>query len=207
MKHLDENQILQLAKRTNDYLPYNDEEEIWLDHLEQCEECFEQFKLALVISDALSVESEAYISRLTEMVAQSEVSVKETVIGAVKYIRSGISGAFSEAKELFNKATSVFCFEPAFLGARGTETPLTDGTVKANDTFNEGTFITYDPKTKELIIELRQEDCPPEKLSAFVETESGDRIDIPLKITGITASGKISLVHSENFTVKIIREE
>ena len=203
MGHLNNSQLLQLAKKTYECIPYDDVEDNWLEHLKTCKECFDSFKAALVVSEFMSEEGGVYLSRVLHETAEEKASIKEKVIGAIKCVYREISESVSAVFEQLDRATSIFCFEPALTGARGVGDEPAQS-IRSDDMYNEGTYMVFDLKSRQLIVELRQEDYPPEKIDVYIETVVGKLINIPLESNGITLTGRSESVPDGDFTVKIV---
>lgn len=205
MSHLTFEELYRLAELTNDEYPYNEYELEEMRHLSICKECYKQFcSIAAVLA---VTEGSGYIElaniKTVDSVPSKIEELSNHISAVVSIVFQKVRNSLSVAMRQIEQIENGFLFEaPLAAGARGVE-DHSNNLVKLEDVENDRNFIVVDPNTKELLLQIDIRDIKNRTIIAYIITESGERIDIPIEQQGTIIKGKISQIPEESIKLYI----
>lgn len=169
--HLTNDDLFRLATLVTEDLPFTDEDVAQMQHVGECEECYEQLQIYMAVLSA--VENGGGITRSKDELPTASAGVDSAIISIVIVDAKAIM-------EQLNAAQSNWLFEAAttFSGQRslgGERISIS----RFEDIENSDTFVSYDEETKELTIQIdsRTNGTPAR---VYLRTSSGEERDIPM---------------------------
>ncbi len=204
MTHPGIDEILELASRTSDGLPYSDDERAMMEHLKECEECYDRFYAALALSDAVG---NIGLLSAAKNEATEKAGVGSKILATIGVIVDKVSSGIGTALQQLDEATATFSFMPAMsLATRGTGDHQ-NSQSKLEDVNDEKTFISYDPETGRLYVQINLKDLPEKNVTVTVKTSDGRIEEIPMQKTGALLSGSIDNPKDGEFKVVVAADE
>lgn len=193
MIHLSEDSIMKLAEATEEQLIYTKEQIEMMNHLKTCETCFEKFCSAMVLQEVFSDAGYAFLSDIYDMSYAKSLTNKvvNKTLAVVNLIRNGVHNDLSMILEQVRREGDAFRFSPALaMSTRGASTSK-NRVYKVEDVNNEKTFIAADAASNELLLQINTKGLDEAKIQAFLETESGERVEIKLEQVGKNYKGMV----------------
>lgn len=143
MYHLTKDDLFGLAYLVTQELPFTEADIEMMEHIGQCEECYQKLRIAMALLEATEIESIAAV-----MTAPKKPSVRSTVAAV---IRLAVKEASVLLEQVADEASSWLFDKPLYAaGVRGAADDSADPTlVDIND---EETLISYDSETKQLLL-------------------------------------------------------
>ncbi|MCD7784748.1 MAG: hypothetical protein LUH18_04100 [Oscillospiraceae bacterium] len=188
MTHLGDDEILELASKTSDGLPYSDDERAKMEHLKECEECYDQFYAALALSDAVG---NIGLLSAAKNEATEKAGASSKILATIGVIVGKVSSEIGAALQQLDGATAAFTFMPAMsLATRGAGDHQ-NSQSKLEDINDEKTFVSFDPKTGRLYVQINLKDLPEKNITVTVKASDGTVTEIPMQKTGAILSGSI----------------
>lgn len=206
MKHLTDEQLYDLAEKTLEMEPYNDEEMEQMEHLKTCESCYAEF---CTLQAVLDVTSESGFMRLADI--YQEMHAKETVVSEVKknvlavlqVVRKKVEEKMTAVIEQIDNMQSAFQFAPPLsIAARGLEQGETS-LCTVEDMEEEKTFISFAPSEHKLMIQIDTKNLQKKELAIFLLLENGDRLEVPVTIRKNLVKGVITDLPDMDFEIHI----
>lgn len=170
MKHLSEEQLLALANITNEMLPYGDEEIEQLNHLEDCEVCYNKFCAALLLDEMEGPAGQIVLSGLFHHQTESRS------LAILKFVREKAANAISAFAEQLNAIHAAFQFTPALAASTRGKSGGQGTICKMENQGDPKTFVLYNPESHELAIQIRGFE---EDVNIYLAMDSGERIIVP----------------------------
>lgn len=205
MRHPTFEELYRLAELSNDEYPYNEYELEEMRHLSSCEDCYRKFcSIAAVLA---VTEGSGYIElaniKAVDLVPSKVEELNNHISAVVSIVFQKVRNSLSVAMQQIEQIENGFIFEaPLAAGARGVE-DRSNGLKKLEDVENERNFIVVDPSSKDLFLQIDLRDRKNRVVSAYIITESGRRIDIPLEQKGTVIKGKICQMPDEKIKLYI----
>lgn len=201
MRHIDEDALYRLAEKSNRFLPFTDEEEAMLDHLEECKECYEVFCACCAVLDAMS-ESAAGMIAQTLRERNAAVSPVQSALATIRVMTNTVKDAVRVSMEQLDQALSELFFQPAFAAVRGSASgPATYSKLESME--NERTYVTYDAEKRHLKVQIDTADLTNEKIAVVLLDDQGKRHPLPVERKGKTLSAEADNLPFEAFTILI----
>lgn len=207
MIHLKDEQLYNLAELTMEMLPYNEEEMEQMEHLKECEDCYNKFCCTLALLEVTEESGFFVLSEIYGEAAATVSNMSKNILSVVKVIRNKLDRVSSVVMEQIEDIESVFQFEPSFAFAtRGIEGE--NVTVsKLEDMEDEKTFLMFDGEKGELFVQINMKNIEYKDIKVFIEFENGDRINIPIEKNGNFISGIMKNIPKDNFEIYIEKAE
>ncbi len=197
MMHLTDEQIYNLAKKTNDYISYNKEEKEQLIHMKTCADCYNSFAGILVLMEALEPDG-----AFKYMQQDNPLTVIEKILAVVEVTFKKIGNSVSSKMEQLPRFGRTLTFVPGFIGnMRSVEDE--DRSMQLDEIGAEKTYIFYDGKDKELFIQVDGSGMDYD--SVAVEVMFENKIPVKAEMMNVNGiySGVIRDVPEDNFRVFI----
>lgn len=193
MIHLSEDSIMKLAEATEEQLIYTKEQIEMMNHLKTCEPCFEKFCSAMALQEVFSDAGYAFLSDIYDMSYAKSLTNKvvNKTLAVVNLIRNGVHNDLSMILEQVRREGDAFRLSPALaMSTRGASTSK-NRVYKVEDVNNEKTFIAVDAANNELLLQINTKGLDEAKIQAFLEMESGERVEIKLEQVGKNFKGMV----------------
>lgn len=201
IRHIDEDALYRLAEKSNRFLPFTDEEEAMLDHLEECKECYEVFCACCAVMDAMSEAAAGMIAQ-TLRERNAVVSPVSTVLAAIRVVTATVKDAVSVSMEQLDQALSELFFEPAFAAVRGSTSQLSTFS-KLESMENERTYVSYDAEKRHLKVQIDTADLTNENIAVVLLDDQEERHPLPVERKGKTVTAEADNLPFEAFTIQI----
>lgn len=203
MIHLNDEQLYNLAELTMEMQPYNEEETEQMEHLKECEDCYNKFCCTLALLEVTEESGFMVLSEIYGEAAKTVSNMSKNILAVVKVVRDKIDKAKSVIMEQIESVESIFQFEPSFAFAtRGMEGE--NVTVsKLEDIEDEKTFLVFDGEKGELFVQVNIKNMEHKNLKVFVEFERGERLNIPVEKNGNLVCGIVKNIPEGNFEIYI----
>ena len=205
MIHLDDEQIYNLAERTMQMQPYTEEEKEQMEHMKECEICYNKFCATLALEEVMD---ESGLFMVSEICAGKKElntisSLSDNVLAVVKVVRRKVEEKLTAVMEQMQELGDTFCFEPPLAFAtRGIED--TESTFfKVEDIEDGKTFLMFDFVKNELLIQINIKDREVEEFQVSVEFENGQKQEIPVEKKGRFVKGILQNIPEMDFQIHI----
>lgn len=159
MKHLSDDQIMRIAKCYSEYLPYSKEDLEGIEHIGECDKCYNAFCCAVVVYEAISEEA---LSSIFPSVAPETIEAELNALepscplAVIRVFIEKVSDTVMVKMNQINNALSSWAFSPsmAMVGARGAseEENTTIAVVEKED--SKFTTIRFDALTGHLTVNI-----------------------------------------------------
>lgn len=205
MIHLSDEQIYNLAELTIQMYPYSEEEKKQMEHMKECESCYNKFCAILALEEVLDesgfvVLSEIYVA---EHSRKKKSNLNENVLAVVKVLHQKVGEKLIAVMEQVRERESVFCFEPPLsFATRGIEE--NESTVfKIEDIEDGKTFLMFDFDKNELLVQININDKEVEEFDVYIKFENGQEKKIPVTKKGKFVKGVLRDIPEMNFEIYI----
>lgn len=207
MTHLTENQIMNLAEKTEEMYPYSEAEREMMLHMKFCESCYEQFCSALALLEVTSESGYSVLSEIYGMEYAKSLAAKagNKILAVVSFVKNKLLENIDVIMEQIDRETDSFRFRPSLATAARGQADSSRKMYKLEDISDEKTFIIMDPENDELMIQINARSLSGKSIRAYIETESGNIIECELQLKGKIYKGIVKGLPSEKF--QIVLEE
>lgn len=206
MNHINFDMLYRLAECVENEQPFNDAETDAMRHIADCKECYGKFCSLLAI---ISVTSNSGYVTLSEIFTEKDTAkqmenISNRVMAVISIAIQKVKESVSVMMEQVEQIKDGFIFEaPLAVATRDATGHEGSKLRKLEDVENERNFITVDPISKVLLVQIDARDLEGCKAIAYITLDSGDRIDIPLSRVGSVFRGKIANIPEERFDLYI----
>lgn len=207
MNHLTEDILFQLAEHYAGGLPYTAEEREALQHIGECEQCYNDFCCAAAVQNALSPWALAEaLPHPDDMFAAAPAAAEDilTPKAVIHVLARKIADAVTVTMEQLNDTVTTWFFEPslAAAGARDiSDSKASKATASLEDVDSRYTFIRYNAETGELHIQIDTEEAAeiPERI--FLKYADGKTEELTLERGDRFIIADVKDVASDDFEV------
>lgn len=207
MTHLTENQIMNLAEKTEEMYPYSDAEREMMIHLKSCESCYEQFCSSLALLEVTSDSGYTVLSEIYGMEYAKSLTARagNKVLAVVNLVKMKLMENIDIILEQVDREDDALRFRPTLATATRGQLDTSRKMYKVEDVSDEKTFIIMDPESDELLIQINTKTISEGRIRAYLKLESGKTIDCKLEPKGKIYKGSIKGLPTEK--IQIVIEE
>ena len=190
-EHIEFDELYRLAEIEVQGEVYSEEEKKELQHLIECEECYERYcaaALSLAALDGINAET------LAVMAEKGDFEKSESVISITfRKVHDAIEAAAQQIKQV---GTGFIFRSPVAVGGRG---GAARGSTlkKLEDVENAYNCIVIDPALKRLTIQLDAAELETRQVKAYVVQKDGTMRNISLESDGDLLTGRIDGIVDE----------
>lgn len=204
MTHLSENDLLHLAATTSEGNIYNEYEIQQMNHLKDCENCYESFCRYLVLLETTSDEGYEVLADAFNLDANCfEDIAPDSVIAALQIVTGKIADRLHSTIKQLDQSIASLIFEPAAIPAVRGGSGKQNNSVKLQNIDNQKTYILYDPDSDTLYVQIDKSDLPDEDFIIYLICKDNKRIPIELLQRGKYLQGVVKQINCDNFTLYI----
>lgn len=208
MNHISDEDLLRLAELTEEDLPYSAFDREKMEHLKTCGYCYAKFCSSLTLVSVTDDSGTLMLSELYDVKQESPIEqiareILATVHFAIRRIAEKVDVVLDQAKS----ARDTLFFQPSLAMATRGFSEMNQSVYKAEDVNDDKTFLALDPASRTLLVQIHTEEPGGARIRAFLQLESGERIEIPLQQKGKLYRGQAESVPADQFQVIIEREE
>lgn len=209
MKHIDFEMLYHLAECAGKEQSFNDVEEDAMRHIADCRDCYEKFcSLAAIMSvtgnDGYAVLSNIFVER---GIGLQDEKISNQVMAVISITIHRVKESVSIIMEQAEPIKQGFVFEAPFaVAARDVSDHADTGLGKLEDIENERTFITVDPVSQELLVQIDADGLESSEPIAYIVLENGDRTEMILSRAGAVFRGKMNNVPEERFALYLAKK-
>ena len=205
MNHISYDDLYELAMAIDDDKVLTQVQLNLLDHMSECDECYDEF---CSISAIVAATSELGYRVLKNAPVQEVRNIKETIDDTLYYIVNftinKIQKGYSILTEQVNKLREGFVFDaPVALATRGAGGTDEKSVWRLEEINNEKTFVLVDPEKKELYVQIEASDIKGLEPHIYILDETGTKSYISVSRIGNVFSGKIDNIPTDKFSLHI----
>lgn len=203
MTHLTDDQLYHLAELSSKAELLNAEDELLLDHIKSCRECFNKYCVMATLMDATSLSCGLVFDSDALQVRDKAIAPAKRLLASLRITYRQLQDKMTLVGEQIQQNLSAFAFEPILATAvRG------GGTSKAmllrmEDIDDEDSYFVYDAERHKILLQFGLRNNTPERIKAYLKFDDQSIIDIPLEQNGSYLRGIVSDIPSKNFEVRI----
>lgn len=203
MTHLTDDQLYHLAELSSKAELLNAEEELLLDHIKSCRECFNKYCVMATLMDATSLSCGLVFDSGALQVREKAIVPVKRLLASLRITYQQLQDKKTLVGEQIQQNLSAFAFEPILATAvRG------GGTSKAmllrmEDIDDEDSYFVYDAESHKILLQFGLRNNAPERIKAYLKFDDQSIINIPLEQNGFYLKGIVSDIPSKNFEVRI----
>lgn len=203
MTHLTDDQLYHLAELSSKAELLNAEDELLLDHIKSCRECFNKYCVMATLMDATSLSCGLVFDSDALQVREKAIAPAKRLLASLRITYRQLQDKMTLVGEQIQQNLSAFAFEPILATAvRG------GGTSKAmllrmEDIDDEDSYFVYDAERHKILLQFGLRNNTPERIKAYLKFDDQSIIDIPLEQNGSYLRGIVSDIPSKNFEVRI----
>jgi hypothetical protein len=207
MKHLEEELILRLAEHYVDGMLYDQEEIEAIQHIGQCDQCYDAFCCAAVLCEATTPEMiEEILPVVDDEQLARELDALEPVRAkvSIRVVMQAVGDRITVKMNQLEQALSQWMFEPplSMAGVRGLgDNASVDSAACLEDAESRYTYITFDGETGRLYIQLDTDSIPEMPDSIVLRYASGDSQKLELKQNGRFLTGEATGICDTDFEI------
>ncbi|MCR4891130.1 MAG: hypothetical protein K5989_02955 [Lachnospiraceae bacterium] len=224
MKHLSDNDIYELVVKMDEMELLSDDEIGMLDHLKECEDCFDAFCATSCALDVAGESGGLIISRIFESeredmeVSEKKSVLSESVIGAFRIFRNSVNDkvetVLKELSGFKSRFTFIQSWIPAFSRGDDIFSPDNNGAedigdddsseiIKYEDIEDDNSFILYDGQSGDIMVQFSKEKIGSDGAEVYIKLEDGNRMAIPMSSDGGIMRGMLKDVPGRSFELYI----
>lgn len=173
MRHPNDEQLYDLAKKIAAEEDFSQEEKEYMRHIADCDDCYHMICCLLAMQDVAQ-----HISDFSQEVSPSvfQVPVREKISAVIRLAVSTVNTALNQIEDGAN-AWAFRRAPMALAGVRSIGKRPANATKKLTDSGNSQTFVAYDPNKKLLMIQIDSRDCESEP-HAYILLPNGNKIEV-----------------------------
>lgn len=207
MMHLNYDELFLLAEAASEQDGFDDIQIQQLEHLKNCQDCYESFCLLSALSDVTG-EAGSLMLDVQRVSAVQEIvtSVTGKVLARIQIIRDSAAAAAGAVLEQINQAGAALQFGPSFaMATRGAGDEGTSA-VRIEEFEDDKTFVIFKPEKNELSVQINPRNLDIENVKVYVEFEDGARAEVTVEHKGAILKGTLQNVPEGNFNLVIEAE-
>jgi len=208
MSHVEFEVLYRLAELIEEELPLGEEEMEALQHLADCEECYQKFCVLSTLADVTSESGYLLLSEMYQFDQEptAEKTLQEKVFAVIDVVVQRVKDSVSVVMEQVEQMQAMIAFEqPIAVVARGTSGSSENSVQKLEAVENERTFVAYDASSGVLLIQIDTVELDVDEVLCYVELSSGERVEVSMTRMGALLKGKLEGVQDTNFRVRIAK--
>lgn len=203
MMHLTMDEILEFASKLSLDEMMDDTELNRLNHIRECDECYNHFGIALALCDATNAEGISLVAESRRSIESLQEEIKEP-LSVIKVVRKKINDVKSAIMEQINDVSAMLSFEPSLaLATRDAKDGMTSGIIKLEEIEDEKTFIAFDPQSNELIVQINIKNVDDENLGIYLISGGKRIIEVPTVKENGFIKGRFSNIPDGDFRIYI----
>lgn len=206
MSHIDFEVLYHLAEFANEGHPFNENELDAMQHISNCEQCYDKFCSLMALADVTSESGYIVLSEIFQFGKETTVvkNMNEKIMAVIDVIVRKVKDSVSVVMEQVEQMQASISFEvPLAVAARGVDDASEVVIQKLESVENERTFITYDNSAHILLIQIDTRELSTDKITVFMILDTGEKIEIPMVRIGTLLKGKVENVPNETFRIYI----
>ena len=209
MKHLTEDQIMRIARCYSECMPYEKEDLEAIEHIGECDECYNSFCCAVVIHEATSEEAlSAVFPELGIEVIEAELDALEPS-HALAVIRVITAKAADKVKATMEQIGSimdgwVFGQPMAMAGSRGASDEENEAVAVMENEDSKFTTVRYDATTGNLTVSIDTAEMENVPSSVVIRNNNGKAQEIKLSENGRFMVAEISGLNDSSFEIVLL---
>lgn len=203
MTHLTDDQLYHLAELSSKAELLNAEEELLLDHIKSCRECFNKYCVMATLMDATSLSCGLVFDSDALQVREKAIAPAKRLLASLRITYRQLQDKMTLVGEQIQQNLSAFAFEPilatAVRGGGASKAML----LRMEDIDDEDSYFVYDAERHKILLQFGLRNNTPERIKAYLKFDDQSIIDIPLEQNGSYLRGIVSDIPSKNFEVRI----
>ena len=203
MTHLTDDQLYHLAELSSKAELLNAEEELLLDHIKSCRECFNKYCVMATLMDATSLNCGLVFDSGALQVREKAIAPAKRLLASLRITYQQLQDKMTLVGEQIQQNLSAFVFEPilttAVRGGGASKAML----LRMEDIDDEDSYFVYDAESHKILLQFGLRNNAPERIKAYLRFDDQSIIDIPLEQNGSYLRGIVSDIPSKNFEVRI----
>lgn len=204
MTHLEESQILELAKAASAGDGFDQDQIEQLEHLKTCQDCYEKFCILCALEEVVGEESQYLFvpAARKEPVNQTKPAFGR-VLAQITAVRGEIKGKMKAVVQQLEQPWMALQFAPAVaMGVRG-RSPAEDSVLRLEELGDEKTWIVFDPAESKLSLQLDTRTTGTSELRVKLVFDGGMVQEVTLNKTGRLLQGMADVPGKEDFEIFI----
>lgn len=170
MKHISEEQLFALASMTNEMSPYGNEEIEQLNHIENCEACYNKFCTALLLDEMDSPAGQIVLSGLFNHQNESHS------IAVLKFVQEKVNHVVSAFAKQIDAVHAALQFAPVLAASTRGGNSEKGSICKMANPIDPKTFVLYDSVSHEIAIQIHGFEG---NVEVYLSTDSGEQVHVP----------------------------
>lgn len=203
MTHLTDDQLYHLAELSSKAELLNAEEELLLDHIKSCRECFNKYCVMATLLDATSLSCGLVFDSDALQVRERAIAPAKRLLASLRITYQQLQYKMTLVGEQIQQNLSAFAFEPIFATAVRGGGASKAMLLRMEDIDDEDSYFVYDAERHKILLQFGLRNNTPERIKAYLKFDDQSIIDIPLEQNGSYLRGIVSDIPSKNFEVRI----
>lgn len=204
MKHLEYDELFDLARVNASDEGFDDDQIKKMNHLKSCTECYESFCLLTMLEYVMGdVNGLKEYENVYSSVTESLELVKRKILATVNVIRDNVKDVTEVVMKQMDKINEPLQFEPVLvLTGRGTNAD-NSSTIRIEELEDDRTFIAYNSVANEVEIQLNINILETQDVIVVLSFEDLHSITVPLEKKGSVLKGTVSNIPDSSFVITI----
>lgn len=204
MMHLVDDEIYELAQITEEYLTYDSRQLEQMEHLKICADCYNKFCSAMAAIEVTSESGYIVLSEIYEINKNiQKVSSDKKILAAVQIARENLEGSAAVFIRQIEQAKAMFKFAPALATALRGGNGINSNIFRAEDINDERTFIMFDAKKRELMIQIDCSGFTSKDVKVYLFFEKFEMRELHLEKKGEYLKGFLKGIPDDDFRLQI----
>lgn len=208
MKHLNYDELYQLAETSVNQDGFDDIQIEQLEHLKTCKECYGSFCLLSALSDVMSESGRYMFSRkkASSFVYDAAEVLKKMILVKFQVIRNVATNPLGVVLEQIDQATSPLQFGPSLaMATRGSQSS-TSKVIRLEEFEDDKTYVTFNPETNELKIQIGVREMNIDDIHVYLLFDDLTKLEMPIAKRGNIVKGSMGNIPPGNFQIVIEAE-
>lgn len=197
MKHISEEQLFALASMTNEMSPYGNEEIEQLNHIENCEVCYNKFCTALLLDEMDSPAGQIVLSGLFNHQNESHS------IAVLKFVQEKVNHVVSAFAKQIDAIHASLQFTPALAASTRGGNSDKGSICKMENPIDPKTFVLYDSASHEVAIQIHGFEG---NVEVYLSMDNGEHISVPTTHSNAIIVGVAKDIPDTKFELHIERK-
>lgn len=207
MRHLEYDEVFDLAHANVSDEGFDDEQINKLEHLKSCQDCYQSFCLLTMLEDMMGgINNFEECENVYSPVAESVKLVKRKILATVNVIRDNVREIADVVMKQTDKINEPLQFEPVLgMAGRGAN-GVSQSIIRVEELEDDRTFIAYNPSANKVEIQLNVSKLNFQDVIVVVSFDDQNSINVPLERIGSVLKGVVSDIPNSSFVITIEAE-
>ena len=205
MTHLTDDELFRLTERTEEDLPYQEQDLKGMEHLKWYQACYNKFCSALALVEVTSESGYLVLSEMygTSRLEAARAPLREKVLAIIEVARTQLHGSVTAVLKRIEQVEDAFQFAPSLAFATRGGQDSDPKVLKVEDLEDGRTFLLFDSEKNELFLQINLKKLDFQNITIYLTSEGAGKRAVPLDKKGNLLQGIVKNIPKTDFRIEI----